>query len=264
MVSIISKINRKLVKNIINYIQIKKNMEKLEMLYEGKAKQIFKTDNANEVIVRYKDDATAFNNLKKGQVEKKGLLNNEITCLIFDYLIEKGVETHYIKKLNDLEQLVQKVDIVPLEVIVRNYIAGSMAKRLNIEEGTKSPVTIFDLCYKDDALGDPLINDHHAVAMGAASYEEINSIYAMTATINQHLIELFDKMNIILVDFKIELGKNAAGKIILADEISPDTCRLWDKDTKKKLDKDRFRRDLGEVTEAYEEILARMKTALGK
>lgn len=234
------------------------------MLYEGKAKQVFETTNPNEVIVRYKDDATAFNAQKKGQVDKKGELNNAISTLIFEYLQEKEVPTHFIKKLNDREQLVKKVDIIPLEMVVRNYSAGSMAQRLGVEEGIKSPVTIFDICYKKDELGDPLINDHHAVFLGAATYEELDEMYEVTDLINELLIDLFDKMNIILVDFKIELGKTADGQIVLADEISPDTCRLWDKDTLKKLDKDRFRRDLGEVTEAYEEIYTRLKNVLNK
>ncbi|MCL1668720.1 phosphoribosylaminoimidazolesuccinocarboxamide synthase [Elizabethkingia ursingii] len=238
--------------------------QKKEMLYEGKAKQVFATENPAEVVVRYKDDATAFNNQKKGQVDKKGELNNEISTLIFEYLNDKGIPTHFISKLNDREQLVKKVDIIPIEVIVRNYVAGSMAQRLGLEEGMKSPVTIFDICYKKDELGDPLINDHHAVCLGAATYDELKEMYALTGQINELLGELFDKMNIILVDFKIELGKTMDGKIVLADEISPDTCRLWDKDTMKKLDKDRFRRDLGEVTEAYEEIYNRLKTALNK
>lgn len=237
-------------------------MEKKEMLYEGKAKQVFATDNPEEVIVRYKDDATAFNAQKRGSFARKGELNNAISTLIFEYLAKNGVETHLIKKLNDIEQHVKKVDIIPLEMVVRNYVAGSMAQRLGVEEGLKSPVTIFDLCYKKDELGDPLINDHHAVFLGAATYEELKEMYALTDRINQLLIGLFDKMNIILVDFKIELGKTHDGKIVLADEISPDTCRLWDKDTMKKLDKDRFRRDLGEVTEAYEEIYDRLQKAV--
>ena len=235
--------------------------QKLEMLYEGKAKQIYATENPEEIIVYFKDDATAFNAQKKGQVKLKGEMNNAITTLIFEYLQTKGIPTHFIKQLNEKEQLVKKVTIIPLEFVVRNYAAGSMAQRLGVEEGIKSPVTIFDICYKDDALGDPLINDHHAVFLGAASYEELGEMYA--GKINDALKELFDKINIILVDFKIELGKTADGKIILADEISPDTCRLWDKDTLKKLDKDRFRRDLGEVTEAYVEIYHRLKALLG-
>ena len=239
-------------------------MTKGAMLYEGKAKQVFETDNPTEVIVRFKDDATAFNAQKKGSVDLKGEMNNAITTLIFEYLNSKGVKTHFIKKLDEREQLVKKVQIIPLEMVVRNYSAGSMAQRLGIEEGIKSPVTIFDICYKKDELGDPLINDHHAVFLGAATYEELDEMYELTSDINDILIDLFDQMNIILVDFKIELGKDANGTIILADEISPDTCRLWDKDTMKKLDKDRFRRDLGEITEAYVEIFNRLQTALAK
>lgn len=236
--------------------------QKLEMLYEGKAKQIYATENPEEVIVYFKDDATAFNAQKRGQVQLKGEMNNAITTLIFEYLKSKGVETHFVKQLNEREQLVKKVSIIPIEVVVRNYAAGSMAQRLGVEEGVKSPVTIFDICYKKDELGDPLINDHHAVFLGAATYEELNEMYALAGKINKALQELFDKINIILVDFKIELGKTSDGKIILADEISPDTCRLWDKDTLKKLDKDRFRRDLGDVTEAYVEIYQRLKCVL--
>lgn len=237
---------------------------KKEMLYEGKAKQVFATDKADEVVVRFKDDATAFNAQKKGQVDKKGQMNNAITTLIFEYLNNKGIPTHFIKQIDEREQLVKKVNIIPLEMVVRNYVAGSMAQRLGVEEGVKSPVTIFDICYKDDALGDPLINDYHAIFLGAATREELDEMYALTGKINEILIDLFAQMNIILVDFKIELGKTMDGKIILADEISPDTCRLWDKDTMKKLDKDRFRRDLGEVTEAYEEIYNRLKKVLNK
>lgn len=234
------------------------------MLYEGKAKQVFATDLEDQVIVKFKDDATAFNAQKRGQVEKKGAMNNAITTLIFEYLNEKGIETHFIKQLNEREQLVKKVTIIPIEMVVRNYSAGSMAQRLGIEEGIKSPITIFDLCYKEDKLGDPLINDYHAIFLGLASEDDLKIMYELTGKINTILIDLFDKMNIILVDFKIELGKTADGKIILADEISPDTCRLWDKDTMQKLDKDRFRRDLGGVTEAYEEIYKRLKEVLGK
>ena len=237
---------------------------KKEMLYEGKAKQVFATDKVDEVVVRFKDDATAFNAQKRGQVDKKGQMNNAITTLIFEYLNDKGIPTHFIKQIDEREQLVKKVDSIPLEMVVRNYVAGSMAQRLGVEEGLKSPVTIFDICYKDDALGDPLINDYHAIFLGAATREELDEMYTLTGKINEILIDLFDKMNIILVDFKIELGKTMDGKIILADEISPDTCRLWDKDTMKKLDKDRFRRDLGEVTEAYEEIYHRLKKVLNK
>lgn len=235
-------------------------MEQKEMLYEGKAKQVYATDNDDLVIIHYKDDATAFNNLKHDIVRSKGVYNNEITTIIFNKLKEAGIPTHYVETLNDRDQVCRKVKIFPLEVIVRNIIAGSMAKRLGIEEGTPASNTIFEICYKDDALGDPLINDHHAVAVGAATYDELKTIYDLTGRINELLKDLFDKINVKLVDFKIEFGKTSDGQIVLADEISPDTCRLWDKDTNKKLDKDRFRRDLGDVIGAYKEIESRLQT----
>ena len=235
-------------------------MEQKEMLYEGKAKQVYATDNDDLVIIHYKDDATAFNNLKHDIVRSKGVYNNEITTIIFNKLKEAGIPTHYVETLNDRDQVCRKVKIFPLEVIVRNIIAGSMAKRLGIEEGTPAPNTIFEICYKDDALGDPLINDHHAVAVGAATYDELKTIYDLTGRINELLKDLFDKINVKLVDFKIEFGKTSDGQIVLADVISPDTCRLWDKDTNKKLDKDRFRRDLGDVIGAYKEIESRLQT----
>ncbi len=234
-------------------------MKQLEMLYEGKAKQVFRTDDDDLIIIHYKDAATAFNNIKKATIENKGVLNNAISTLIFKHLIAAGVKTHYVETLNDRDQLCRRVKIIPLEVIVRNTIAGSMAQRLGIEEGTKPSNVIYDLCYKNDELGDPLINDHHAVALGVVTYEELELIYAMTAKINEVLIDLFRRMNINLVDFKIEFGRTSSGEIVLADEVSPDTCRLWDLTTNEKLDKDRFRRDLGRVREAYEEILARLK-----
>lgn len=234
------------------------SIEQKEFLYEGKAKQIYATNDPDKVIIHYKDDATAFNAQKKGSVADKGELNNKITEIIFKYLETKGIKTHFIERLNDRDQLCHKVTIMPLEVIVRNVIAGSMAKRLDIEEGTTPPNTIFDLCYKRDDLGDPLINDDHAVALGAATYDELKYIYGVTAQINDILKEHFLKEDIILVDFKIEFGKDKDGNILLADEISPDTCRFWDKNTMKKLDKDRFRRDLGDVREAYVEILERL------
>lgn len=237
---------------------------KKDFIYEGKAKQVYSTEDPNLVIVYYKDDATAFNAQKRGTVADKGEMNNKISTLIFKYLQEKGIPTHYVETLNDREQLVKKVSIIPLEMVVRNYVAGSMAQRLGLEEGAKSPVTIFDICYKKDELGDPLINDHHAVLLGAATYEELKYLYEITDKINEALKELFLKANLILVDFKIEFGKDSEGNIILADEISPDTCRLWDKDTLKKLDKDRFRRDLGEVSEAYHEVYNRLVQVLGK
>lgn len=234
-------------------------MEKLEMMYEGKAKKIYATENAEEVIVYYKDDATAFNGEKKDQINNKGILNNAITSMIFEMLNENGIKTHFVKKLNDREQLCKKVEIVPLEVIVRNVAAGSMAKRLGLEEGYKLKTTVFEFSYKDDELGDPLINSYHAVAIGAATFEEIKTILDMTAKINDLLKEFFSKLNINLIDFKIEFGKLANGEIVLADEISPDTCRFWDATTGEKLDKDRFRRDMGNVEEAYIEILNRIK-----
>ena len=234
-------------------------MEKRDFLYEGKAKQIYSTDDENSVIIHYKDDATAGNGEKKGSIKDKGIINNQITTLLFKRLEEKGIRTHFIKKLNDRDQLCEKLKIFPLEVIVRNIITGSMSKRLGITDGTKPKNTILEICYKNDDFGDPLINDHHAVAMDLITYEELEKIYEITRKINDFLKELFDKEGIILVDFKIEFGKNAKGEILLADEITPDTCRLWDKETGKKLDKDRFRQDLGGIEEAYIEILKRLE-----
>lgn len=234
-------------------------MEKREMLYEGKAKQVYATDDPDLIVIHYKDDATAYNNVKKASIESKGILNNRISTLIFGYLGRSGVPTHYVETLDERDQLCRKVTIFPLEVIVRNIVAGSMAQRLDIPEGTRPGNVIYDLCYKNDALGDPLINDHHAVALGAATYDELKTVYELTGRINELLQELFRRMGIVLVDFKIEFGKTASGRIVLADEISPDTCRLWDAETNEKLDKDRFRRDLGKVREAYEEILRRLE-----
>jgi phosphoribosylaminoimidazole-succinocarboxamide synthase len=227
-------------------------------MYEGKAKKVFSTNDESKVIVYYKDDATAFNGEKKGQIEDKGVFNNTITSALFKLLESKGVKTHFIEKLNDREQLCKKVQIVPLEVIVRNVAAGSMAKRLGLNEGMELKTTVFELSYKNDDLGDPLINDHHAVAIGLTTFEELKTIYGMADKINEVLKEFFLKQNIKLIDFKIEFGKTSDGEIILADEISPDTCRFWDATTNEKLDKDRFRRDLGNVKEAYVEILNRI------
>lgn len=234
------------------------SVEKKDFLYEGKAKQIYTTSDENLVIIHYKDDATAGNGAKKGTIENKGIMNNKITATLFEMLEKNGVETHYKEMLNDRDQLCEKVDIILLEVIVRNVIAGSMAKRVGIEEGTVPTNTIFEICYKNDKYNDPLINDHHAVAMGLTTYEDLAKIYEVAAKINNLLKETFDKEGITLVDFKIEFGKNKDGKILLADEITPDTCRLWDKKTGEKLDKDRFRRDLGGIEEAYIEILKRL------
>lgn len=233
-------------------------MEKKEFLYEGKAKKIYATDDPDKVIVYYKDDATAGNGEKKGTIADKGVINNELTSYLFEMLASQGVKTHFIEKLNDREQLCWKLDIVPLEVITRNIIAGSMAKRLGLEEGTMPKKMIQEFSYKDDDLGDPLINSDHAVAIGAATEEEVAEILEVTAKINQILSDAFKKEGILLVDFKIEFGRDKDGNLLLADEITPDTCRLWDAETKKKLDKDRFRRDMGGIEEAYKEILHRI------
>jgi phosphoribosylaminoimidazole-succinocarboxamide synthase len=227
-------------------------------LYEGKAKKVYATDHADQVIIHYKDDATAFNGEKKGQIEDKGVMNNKIAAGLFELLSQSGIPTHYINRLNDRDMLCRKVTIVPLEVIVRNVAAGSMAKRLGLAEGTALKTTVFELSYKDDSLGDPLINDYHAVAIGASTFEEIEKIKAITFKINDILSAFFLKKGIKLIDFNLEFGKTAGGELVLADEISPDTCRFWDAKTNEKLDKDRFRRDLGNVKEAYIEILNRI------
>ncbi|WP_291572358.1 phosphoribosylaminoimidazolesuccinocarboxamide synthase [Clostridium sp. UBA4548] len=232
-------------------------MENKNFLYEGKAKKIYKTEKENQVIVYYKDDATAFNGEKKASINSKGILNNTITSIIFNMLKENGVESHFIKKLNDREQLCKKVEIVPLEVIVRNVAAGSMAKRYGLEEGTELKTTVLEISYKNDDLGDPLMNDYHAVAMGLTTFDELNYIYSQAEKINELLTDFFKKQNIKLVDFKLEFGRYE-GEVILADEISPDTCRLWDMTTGEKLDKDRFRRELGDLVEGYTKILERI------
>lgn len=228
------------------------------LLYEGKAKKIFKTDNENELVVFYKDDATAFNGEKKAEISSKGILNNKISTIIFEKLQKEGVNSHYIKSLSDREMLVKKVDILLLEVIVRNITAGSFCKRVGMEEGIVLDEPIFELCYKNDAYGDPLINEDHAVAMKLATRDEIKFIKNETLKINEVMKKFFDGLNLRLVDFKLEFGKDCDGNIILADEISPDTCRLWDKDTNVSFDKDRFRKDLGDLVSGYEEVLSRM------
>lgn len=237
-------------------------MEKSELLYEGKAKKVYSTANPELYIVEYKDDATAFNGLKKGSITGKGVVNNRMSNFMFKLLEEKGIHTHYVEELNDRETVVKKVEIVPLEVIIRNKAAGSMAKRLGLEEGTELKTTVLEFSYKDDALGDPLINSYHAVAIGAASREDIDTISKMALDINKHMVEFFESVGVELIDFKLEFGKTSDGEIILADEISPDTCRFWDIKTHEKLDKDRFRRDLGGVEEAYAEMMRRI--GLGK
>lgn len=235
-------------------------MEKLEQLYEGKAKKVFKTDNPNEFIIEYKDDATAFNGEKKGSIGGKGVINNKMTGVVFTMLQEKGIPTHFIKILSEKEQLVKAVTIFQLEVIIRNTAAGSICKRLGLEEGLKLKSPIFEFCYKNDDFGDPVINDYHAIAMELATAEEIAVIREMTFKINDILKAYFLDKGINLVDFKIEFGKTNDGQIVLADEISPDTCRFWDVETNEKLDKDRFRRNLGHIEEAYEEMLKRVQS----
>ena len=233
-------------------------MEKRELLYEGKAKKVYKTDDENLYIVDYKDDATAFNGLKKGQIQGKGIVNNKMSNYLMQLMEKKGIPTHFVEELSDRETLVKRVKIVPLEVIVRNIAAGSFSARLGVAEGTPLKTTVLEFCYKDDELGDPLINDYHAMALGLATREELSKIAEMTFGVNDVLTEYFKTIGIELVDFKIEFGKTADGSIILADEISPDTCRLWDIKTHEKLDKDRFRRDLGKVEDAYREVFARL------
>ena len=234
-------------------------MQKKDFIYEGKAKQVYSTDDENLVIIHYKDDATAGNGVKKGTIKDKGIINNKITAKLFSVLEKNGIRTHFKEMLNDRDQLCEKLEIVPLEVIVRNVITGSMAKRVGIADGTVPKTTIFEICYKNDEYGDPLINDYHAVAMGLTTFDELGQIYETTRQINDLLKKVFDEEGITLVDFKIEFGKNSKGEILLADEITPDTCRLWDKKTGKKLDKDRFRQDLGGIEEAYIEILNRLE-----
>lgn len=236
----------------------------LEQLYEGKAKKVFKTNQEDLYMIEYKDDATAFNGEKKGQIHQKGVMNNQITTLIFKKLAKHGIENHFVEYVDETHQIVKKVEIIMLEVIMRNVIAGSLAKRLGKPEGEVLPQPILELCYKNDDLGDPMINNYHAQAIGLASAEELDEITKKAFEINEYLKELFAQCGLTLVDFKIEFGRLPNGKVILADEISPDTCRLWDMETHEKLDKDRFRRDLGNVEEAYQEVLKRLKEELNE
>ena len=233
-------------------------MKKLQQIYEGKAKKVFATDDPNVVLVDYKDDATAFNGLKKGTITGKGVINNRVTNFLMQMLEKNGVPTHYIEEISDRETLVKKVDIVPLEVIVRNIAAGSLSKRLGVPEGTKLKKTVIEYCNKNDDLGDPMVNEYHIAAMGWATEEEVKLIAGYSLKINKLLSSFLKQSNIELIDFKLEFGKTSDGTIVLADEISPDTCRFWDSKTHEKLDKDRFRRDLGGVEDAYQEILKRL------
>lgn len=233
-------------------------MKKLEQLYEGKAKRVFKTDDENLYIVDYKDDATAFNGLKKGQISGKGIVNNKMSNFLMKIMEKNGIPTHFVEELSDRETLVKGVEIIPLEVIIRNIAAGSFSKRFGVEEGKKLNNATLEFCLKDDSLGDPMINDYQILAIGAATKEDIDTISELTFKVNDVLKAYFESINIELVDFKIEFGKTPDGQIILADEISPDTCRLWDAETHEKLDKDRFRRDMGNVEEAYAEVFKRL------
>ena len=232
-------------------------IKKLEQLYEGKAKKVFATDDPDIVIVDYKDDATAFNGLKKGTIAGKGVINNKMSNMLFKIMEQHGIPTHYVEELSDRETAVKKVQIVPLEVIIRNTAAGSFSKRYGVPEGKKLPVTVLEFSYKNDDLGDPLINDYHALAMELATPEEIDTIKKMAFKVNDVMKDFFKTLNIDLIDFKLEFGR-FKGQIILADEISPDTCRFWDMTTGEKLDKDRFRRDMGGVEDAYKEVFARL------
>ena len=234
-------------------------MEKLTKIYEGKAKALYTTSNEDQLIQYFKDDATAFNAQKKAVIEGKGVLNNLISEKIMLEMAANGVPTHFIKRLNEREQLINKVKIIPLEVIIRNIAAGSMAKRLGIEEGLVLKAPIFEICFKDDALGDPLINDDHAInVLQVLNQEQLDLLKKYALRVNEILSKIFREINIKLVDFKIEFGFDKAGNIVLADEISPDSCRLWDASTSEKLDKDRFRRDLGGLVEAYKDVASRL------
>ena len=233
-------------------------MQKLEQIYEGKAKKVYKTDNPERYIVDYKDDATAFNGLKKGTIAGKGIINNQMSNRLMQMIEQKGVPTHFVRELSERETLVKKVYIVPLEVIVRNIAAGSFSKRYGVDEGMVFEEPVIEFSYKNDALGDPLLNTDHALALKVATRAEIDTIKSYALKVNSILKAFWAECGVTLVDFKLEFGKTADGSVILADEISPDTCRLWDSATGEKLDKDRFRRDLGGVEEAYAEIMKRL------
>ena len=237
-------------------------MKELELLYEGKSKQIFKTDTEDRVVIRFKDDTSAFYGIKRANIENKGRLTCDISSMVLEYLNANNINTHFIERVGADGQLCRVVEHVPVEVIVRNVVAGSMAARLGLDEGIVPENTIFDLVLRRSDLGDPLINDHHAVALGLMSYEEIAQMYEMSAAINRCLVQLYAKAGITVVDFKIEFGRDANGALVLADELSPDTCRLWDKETGERMDKDRFRRDLGRVRETYEEVAQRLHNIL--
>lgn len=236
----------------------------MKMFYEGKAKKLFADEkNPNSIVVYYKDDLTAFNALKKGNFEDKGKINCDFTVKFFNYLETKGINTHLMERISDRELRVLKLTIVPLEVVVRNRVAGSLAKKFNLEEGKVLPQPLVEFYYKDDALGDPLVTEDQVVALNLTSYRDFAKLKEMSLKINSALQELFQKCSLDLVDFKLEFGLNPKGELILGDEITPDSCRLWDVKTNEKMDKDRFRRDLGGIKEAYEEVLKRVASVLG-
>ncbi len=234
-----------------------------ELLYEGKAKQVFQAEgNIDQLVLSYKNDATAFNGEKKAVFSGKGKYNNLISAKVFAYLRDKGVASHFVRSLNDTEQLVVKTDIIPIEVVVRNLAAGSITRRLGIEEKTKLTPPLVELFYKNDELGDPLINDEHALLLADVQSEELEAIKAMALEVNQHLQAFFESINLTLADFKLEFGRNMSGDILLSDEVSPDTCRLWDKDSGAKMDKDVFREDLGDLLHVYDSILQRLEAVV--
>lgn len=232
-------------------------MKRGEAFYEGKAKILYTTDDPDLIIQYFKDDATAFNAQKRGTIREKGIFNNKISEVLFTLLEGKGVPTHFVRRLNDREMLVRRLEIIPVEVIVRNLVAGSLAKRLGLEEGTPLSRPVLEHCYKSDALGDPMVNESYILGLGWATEAELREIARLAFRVNELLKEFFDQRNLILVDFKLEFGRHH-GKVYLGDEICPDTCRLWEKGTLEKLDKDRFRRDLGRVEDAYREVCRRV------
>jgi len=235
-------------------------LEKKLFLFDGKAKQLYSTDNPFLVVILYKDDISAYNGIKKSLIRNKGVLNNKISEIIYKTLEENGIKTHFVKRLDDRNQLCKKISVFPLEFIVRNVIAGSLARRLDIDEGTRPKNTIFEICLKSDFLNDPLINEHHAVALGLISYVELKQIEQLSMRINEIVTQLFACAGIDVIDMKLEFGYDEDKNLLLADEISPDTARFWDKDTKSKLDRDRFKRDMGKIEESYNEILTRLTT----
>jgi len=235
-------------------------LEKRTFLFDGKAKQLYTTDDPSLVVILYKDDVSAYNGIKKSSIQNKGILNNKITEIIYKTLEKNGIKTHFVKRLDDRNQLCKKITVFPLEFIVRNVIAGSLARRLDLEEGIRPKNTIFEICLKSDFLNDPLINEHHAVALNIISYEELQEIYQLSMKTNQIVTKLFDDAGIDVIDMKLEFGYDEDHHLLLADEISPDTARFWDKETKSKLDRDRFKRDMGKIEESYNEILKRLTT----